>query len=233
MRQNESNKQNRKNKHLSREKRIQIETLHRAGFSNKEIFEVMEGPSYRTIRREIKGWVIHKTGKYQVQERHNADRGQSIYEQSMKVKGRTQSKKPKNKQLVECLHLYIVKRHHSHGVVADMIMKENLEYRVCTKTIYNLIDQGEIPEISNKALLRKSDKKKKHKTLHRQRKRVIDPRRSIKNQPKHIKERREAGHWEIDLILSGRRKGSAALLILVERKTRKLFVVKIKNKNRH
>ncbi|MEE9368043.1 MAG: hypothetical protein V3V05_04160 [Pontiella sp.] len=45
----------------------------------------------RTIHREFKrGWVLHRTGKYSVQERYSADRGQTIYERRMG--GRTEVK---------------------------------------------------------------------------------------------------------------------------------------------
>ncbi len=39
------------------------------------------------------------------------------------------------------------------------------------------------------------------------------------NFPPEVEERKEAGHWEIDLIVSGQGKGTAALLTLTERKT--------------
>ena len=38
------------------------------------------------------------------------------------------------------------------------------------------------------------------------------------------------GHWEIDLVVGGRGKGSAALLTLTERKTRKQLIRKLKDK---
>lgn len=52
----------------------------------------------------------------------------------------------------------------------------------------------------------------KHKTSH------IPSRTSIRMRPQRVQRRRQAGHWEVDTLIS--RKSRAALQILVERKTR-------------
>ena len=76
MRQTEGVNQTRKDKHLNWEERIQIETLQREGLSKDQIGTRLGRPA-RTIHREIgRGWVLHRTGKYSVQERYSADRGQ-------------------------------------------------------------------------------------------------------------------------------------------------------------
>jgi len=73
----------RKYKHLGWEERIQIETLQREGLSTTLIGKRLQR-SARTIRREInRGWVLHRTGKYTVESRYSADRGQSVYEARM------------------------------------------------------------------------------------------------------------------------------------------------------
>ncbi|MEE9358729.1 MAG: helix-turn-helix domain-containing protein [Sedimenticolaceae bacterium] len=80
MRQTEGINQTRKDKLLNWEERIQIETLQRVGLSTAQIGMRLGRPA-RTIQREIRrGWVLHRTGKYTVQERYSADRGQTIYE---------------------------------------------------------------------------------------------------------------------------------------------------------
>ncbi|MDH3981977.1 MAG: hypothetical protein OES84_03655 [Kiritimatiellaceae bacterium] len=53
---------------------------------------------------------------------------------------------------------------------------------------------------------------------------------SIESRPQHIELRQEAGRGEIDLVVGGKGKGSVALLTLIERKTRKLIIRKLKNK---
>ena len=48
--------------------------------------------------------------------------------------------------------------------------------------------------------------------------------------PKEVASRSVYGHWEIDLVVSGKGKVRVALLTLVERKTRKLMICRIKDK---
>ena len=50
--------------------------------------------------------------------------------------------------------------------------------------------------------------------------------RMITERPLHIEDREEFGHYEGDFIVSGKN-GGGALLVLVERKTRRVFVVRV------
>lgn len=227
MRQGEGNRQQRKGKHLNWEERIQIETLHREEFSTKQIGERMGRPA-RTIKRELtRGWVLHRTSKYSVQERYSADRGQTIYEQRMSGRIETPTV---DDRLAEHLRLRIVKHKDSPEVIASQMKKESLEYAVCAKTIYNLIDRNQIEGVSNESLWEKRSRKKNRKTLYRKRKKAVAPGHSIESRPKQIELRQEAGHWEIDLVVGGKGKGSAVLLTLTERKTRKQIIRKLKDK---
>lgn len=228
MRQTEGINQTRKGKHLKWEERIQIETLQREGFSSQDIGKRLGRPS-RTIRREIsRGWVIHRLSKYRVEERYSADRGQTTYEAKMRSRG-TQA--AIDERLQEHLYRCIVEKQDSPGVVASGMKKDGLEYAVCTKTIYNLIDQGKISGVSNESLWEKSKRKQKRRTLHRKRKRAVPPDHSIENRPESINERQEVGHWEIDLVVGGKKKGAAVLLTFTERKTRKERIQKLKDRS--
>lgn len=217
----------RKDKHLNWEERIQIETLQREGLSNVEIGERISR-SARTIRREIRrGWVLHRTGKYTVQERYSADRGQAAYERRMS--GRT-STMPVNELLAEYLWIRIVGHRESPEVVAARMRAEELEHAVCAKTIYNLIDRDLVPGVSNESLWEKRKRKGSRKTLCRRRKQAVEPGHGIENRPELVKLRKEAGHWEIDLVVGGKGKGTAVLLTLTERKTRKQIIRKLRDK---
>jgi transposase, IS30 family len=55
---------------------------------------------------------------------------------------------------------------------------------------------------------------------------IIDGRRFIDDRPKRVAGRRFFGDWEADFIVSGKR-GSGALLVLVERKSRYVVIVKL------
>ncbi len=48
---------------------------------------------------------------------------------------------------------------------------------------------------------------------------------------KSIDSRQDFGHWELDLIVGKKASGHDNILTLVERKTRKLFAKKVRNKN--
>ena len=68
------------------------------------------------------------------------------------------------------------------------------------------------------------------KSLRRQAKRGTPLGRGIDDRPEEVASRSVYGHWEIDLVVSGKGKGRVALLTLVERKTRKLIIRRIKDK---
>ena len=227
MGQRKGSNNDRRNKHLNWEERIQIETLQREGFSEKAIGERVGRPA-RTIQRELmRGWVTHKTGKYSAEERYSATRGQTVYKECMRSKGRKLKLTP---ALAEHLKEHIIEHRRSPEVAAALMKTNGFEHAVCFKTIYNHIDQGLIPGVSNESLWEKRQRNKSRKTLYRTRKRAIEPEHSIENRPEEVEQRSEVGHWEIDLIVGGKGKGKAVLLTLTERKTRKQIIRKLKDR---
>ena len=223
----EGSRNDRRNKHVNWEERIQIETLQREGVSTGQIGSRLGRPA-KTIKRELeRGWVTHRTSKYTAEERYSADRGQAVYEVRMRAKGRKSKADP---ALAERLHQHIVVQQQSPAVAAALMGQEGFEHAVCFKTIYNHVDKGLIPGVSNESLWEKRKGKKGRKPLCRQRKRAIEPGHGIDERPKEVGERGEAGHWEIDLVVGGQGKGTAVLLSLTERKTRKQIIRKLKDK---
>lgn len=223
----EGSRNDRRNKHLNWEERIQIETLQREGLSSARIGERIGRPA-RTVKRELeRGWLVHRLERYRVEERYSADRGQTVYEKRMRSKGRESKATP---ALAEHLHLHIVVHKHSPDVVAGAMRHEKLDYAVCTKTIYNHIEKGLVPGVSNESLWEKRKRRKGRKRLHRRRKRAVEPGHGIEDRPEKVAERNEAGHWEVDLVVGGKEKGAAVLLTLTERKTRKLLARKLKDR---
>ena len=73
---------------------------------------------------------------------------------------------------------------------------------VSTKTLYNYIDLGLLPIKNIDLPLRVSYKKKAGKC--RIRRRVFG--KSISNRPNVINERKEFGHWEIDIVIGEQKK---------------------------
>lgn len=93
---------------------------------------------------------------------------------------------------------------------------------VCTKTLYNYIDQG-LLAVRNLDLTLKVRRKTKTQRI-RKNKRILGE--SIENRPKKIAHRKNFGHWEIDTVV-GKRSNDAVLLTLTERKTRNELIMQI------
>ena len=160
---------------------------------------------------------------------YNADRAQDVHDQNASAKGPTVKRKA-HRTAVEFIRCYIVIKKWYPESVAARMKQQGMEDAVCAKTIYTHIDKGELPGVSNETLWEKRTRGKTHKSLHRRAKRGTPLDRSIDDRPKEVAGRDVYGHGEIDLVVSGKGMGSAALLTLIERKTRKLIIRKIKDK---
>lgn len=90
-----------------------------------------------------------------------------------------------------------------------------------------MIDRGEILHLTNASLpVKRNRKKRKHKhvrkvALHNKTGRMIEERTQA------AYERRELGHWEMDLVVG---KGKACLLVMTERMSRKEVLMKLPDK---
>lgn len=229
MEQNEGITTHRKGKHLNRNERILIEGLLKAGMAESKI-AMQLGRDRRTIEREVeRGLVEHLNSDLTTKRVYNADRAQDVHDENASAKGPSVKLKA-NSVAVEFIRCYLVILKWSPDAVAARMKQKGMEDAVCAKTIYNHVDKGEIPGVSNETLWEKRTRGKTHKSLCRQAKRATPLGRTIEDRPMEVAGREIYGHWEIDLVVSGTGKGSAALLTLVERKTRKLIIRKIKGK---
>ena len=122
---------------------------------------------------------------------------------------------------------YAVEQLLNHKLSPDAICgRARLEGRfpdmVCTKTLYNYIDQG-LLSVRNIDLPLKVRRKVKSKRNRKAKRRYG---RSIHERPDIIQTRQEFGHWEIDTVI-GNQETSSVLLTLDERQTRRRHIVKI------
>jgi IS30 family transposase len=229
MERKKGNTPSRKGKHLNRNERILIEGFLRAGMEEPEIACQLDRDR-RTIGREVeRGQVEHLNSELTTKRVYNADRAQDVHDENATAKGPSVKLKT-NRAAVEFIRCYIVIKKWSPEAVAARMKQKGMEDAVCAKTIYNHIDKGEIPGVGNETLWEKRNRGKTHKALHRQAKRAAPLDRSIDDRPGEVAGREVCGHWEIDLVVGGKGMGTAALLTLVERKTRKLIMRKIKDK---
>ena len=107
--------------------------------------------------------------------------------------------------------------------------KREGQWTVSTATLYRYIDQGYIPDVTNKNLLLKSSRKRPY---HRIRKAARPPKgQSVERRPLHIDSRTTFGHWEMDTVIGKSRGQNQAILVLTERLTRYELILKLASKS--
>jgi IS30 family transposase len=220
-----------KYKHITEIERYKIEAYIKDGKKPQEIAVLLE-KSTRTIQREIKrGKVPQMDSELRVREKYKADHAHMKYRKALTKKGPPR-KLSKHVKLRKYIEARILERGYSPDVALGRMTLENVSFgaTVCTKTVYNAIDAGVFERLTNKDLLEK--RKRKKRDYQKVRKAALNNTkgRSIEKRPAQANDRSEYGHWEMDLVLSG--KGArAALLTMTERKSREEIIIKIWDKS--
>lgn len=214
-----------KGKHLSFEERVIIQTRIKDGFSLRAIAREL-GCSPSTISYEVKrGTVSLYHGK---QRRYKADHGQSVYQANRYHCGR-KSDFLKKSDFIEYVNKHFSEDDWSLDVCANRslaIGEFSSNQTVCTRTLYNYVDQG-LMDIRNCDL----PEKLKHNTkIHRIRKNKRKLGRSIEERPQEINDRKEFSHWECDLVLGHKTRDDQVLLTLAERMSREFLILRIPDK---
>jgi len=218
----------RKGKHLTKEERVIIERMSRTGRPAWDIAELLDRHR-RTIEREIaSGTVTHKDTELRTHKVYSSDRGQDIHDLNATAKG-PELKLGKNYKLVEFIRERILDYKESPAVVAFRMKEAQMSGAICAKTLYSYIDQDLIKDVTNESLWEKRCRKNRARRTVRRSRKTPGRRKSIEKRPDEVENREEFGHWEIDLI-TGPVKSNAALMTLVERKTRDLIIRKIPDK---
>jgi len=191
-------------KHLTREQRYVIESLHRRGISNTEIADEI-GIHKSNIGRELKR-NSSKRGKYQARNAHK-------YAQERKE--RFSYNRKFTNQVQALVDNYISEEQWSPEQIVGHCNKMNIEM-VSVERIYQYIRQDK----DNGGELYKH---LRHKLKHRKRpvsdsKIRIKDRVSIDQRSKAANDREEFGHFEMDLVVGKDNKG--AILTITERVTR-------------
>lgn len=214
----------RKFQHLTKEKRAQIEILLRQGMSKKQIAKEI-GIARSTLYNELsRGTVEQIDSELRTYRRYFYDVGQRVYEEN-RQNSRPPLKILKAYEFVMYAENKMLKEKLSPDAIcgrakADGAFKEV----VCTKTLYNYIDQCLLKVRNIDLPLRV---KRKQKTEHNRKNRRLYG-MSIETRPLEAENREEVGHWEIDTVL-GSSDSSSALLTVDDRKSRKRHIIKIKS----
>lgn len=213
---------------MTKSVRDKIEALYNAGVPVKKIANEL-GYTFQSIYRELKrGFYMHRNSDWSETKKYSADKSQYAAEINASAKGAP---------------LKIGKDHEFARFIEDMVLngyspaailgyiKENglvFKTKICRVTLYSYIDKGLFLRISNKDLLRKGTKKKRHKAV-RPIKQLPNIEHSIEKRPKEIAERVTFGHWELDSVIGTQKKGET-VLALTERLTRMELIFKAPNK---
>ena len=203
--------------------------MSRGGIPPRDIAAVLDRHQ-RTIERELKrGRVKHKDTELRENYFYSSDRGQDVHDQNATAKG-PDLKIGCNHASAEYIRCRIVEHKESPDVVAHRMKKAGMAGAVCTKTIYNYIDEGIIPGVSNESLWEKRKRRKQRRKGLRHLAKRIAKGPSIERRPAEAESRDVFGHWEMDLVVGPPHESHAALLTLVERKYRRIIVRKIPDK---
>jgi len=227
MGQGHDNTKRQKWKHLSEKERYKIEALSQEGLSPAEIGQSLNpNRDRRTIERELKrGLVEQRDSQWRERHVYLADVGQRIHDEAAANKGRGW-KIGHDHKLAEHIERKIIEEKYSPDAVIGEIKKQELQFevKICTKTIYNMIDAGVFLNLSNKDLPMKRDGVKR--SYRRVRKVALNNTkgRSIEERPPEIESREEYGHWEMDCVVGS---GKACLLVMTERKSRRELIFKL------
>lgn len=226
-----NNTKRRKGKHLNYEERIKIEALSKAGMKSERIAKEI-GCSGRTIRRELeKGKVELLNSDLTTRIEYSADIGQQKHDYASTNKG-PMLKIGNDYELVEEIERLIIEEKMSPYAVAETVNNSGrFKITISYKTIYNYIDEGLFPNLTNKDLpVKKSEKKRKHSRVRTATNNTKGT--SISLRDESIDNRNEYGHWEMDTVV-GKKGTNTVLLVLTERKTREEKIRKIKNKSQY
>jgi IS30 family transposase len=182
------------------------------------------------VERELqRGRVKHLDWELREQHVYSSDRGQDVHDLNATAKG-PGLKLASDYEAAEFIRCRIVEHKESPDVVAFRMRQAGMDRAVCTKTLYNYIDQDVIPGVSNESLWEKRKRRKQRKRTLRRRAKTFARGASIEQRPVEADTREQFGHWEMDLVAGPTAGSNAALLTLVERKHRLTIIRKLPDK---
>lgn len=226
MAQKEYTTKGRQFKHLTVEKRAQIEILLRRKVPKSQIAKEV-GIARSTLYNELaRGSVEQLDSELRTYRRYFYDVGQRVYEEHRK-NSRPPLKLAQAHEFIAYAEQQMLEEKLSPEAICGMVRRNGtFEKTVCTKTLYNYIDQC-LLSVRNIDLLLKV-KRQQHARHTRKHKHLYGM--SIEERPEAVNNREEFGHWEIDTVI-GNRDSDAVLLTLDERTLNFRHMVKIPNRS--
>lgn len=190
--------------HLTEKNKVEIDILLQQGISMRKVAKII-GVHHSTVSRYKAG--IYKKRKIDINKRYEL--------------------------FIKYLFDHYDRRHHSIEVCIYYFKKRYLNIKCpSVKQVYNWINNGKIFLTKEKLCYKKRNGRKsgmmRHFKWNLDNKTVLP----ISLRPKHIENRAEIGHLEIDSIL-GKRNEQDSIISIVDRCTRKLWLIKSEYKNEY
>lgn len=203
-------------KYITENERYIIETMLKDGKKPIEIADRI-GKHFTTVYREIKrGTVILRDSlMWEDKPTYCADAGQRILETRSHNKG--VDCKIQNPEFFKRVSYYIKEKRYSPYATV-MALKKEFPETVCTTTLYHYIYKKLIPEVKRQDLPYHKTPSKTSSKPRRPSLRMLGA-KTIEDRPKSVNERVSYGDWEMDTVVSGRKKSKECLLVLTERLT--------------
>lgn len=217
-------------RYIRENERYIIETMLKDGKNPKEIAERI-GKHYTTVYREIKrGTVNLLDGSTWLEiPTYCADAGQRIREERGHNKGI--DIKIKDISYLERAKYYIKELHYSPYATVEALKKEYPDISICRGTLYNYIYHKILKGVTRHDLPYKKTPRSTSSEARRPSLKMLGA-KTIEERPKAVYERNLFGDWEMDTVVSGKKKGTACLLVLTERTYRKELIRKIPDRKK-
>jgi len=211
-----TSKEVKKYSHLNLAEREEIAIGLEKGLKQCEIAELLKrNPS--TISREIKrNTFILPYVKY----RANAAQRRADFRNKLSH----QRQRIPNKRLKRFICKYL-REGYSPEIIAVLALRKNERWKTNYETIYQWIYKDRKDLIP---YLTRSHRIRRKRSTGKQKRGKIPNRVMIEKRPEYINLRSKIGHWEIDTAIS--RMSKAAIMVLVERRTRYVIIKKLQGK---
>ena len=207
---------------LTLREREKIFALRVRGKTATNIAEILERHK-STISRELRR---NRAPTYNRYSAHSANK------RSILRNGR-RGRRPKlaDKKLRQYVVRMLLKEQWSPEIIANQVIKKLPGHCISHETIYQFIYDTRNSKRRDliKALARQYRRRKRRGYSRRHCKTHIPSRRSIRERPAQVQDRKQAGHWEADTMVS--RKSLAAIGVILERKARYVKLAKLKRKS--
>lgn len=214
--------------HLTLDERGAIQCLRSQGLSLRQIAAQL-ACAHTTILKELRRGTPEKTGARGPAPAYRAKLGQQTY-QSNRLRCRRRFRVPECGAFIEWMSGQVRQHKWSFDACVGHARRAGLfpvDGIPSAKTLYNALRAGLLPvspfdlAVYLKRRKRGSGKPPRHKRLRG---------RSIEERPAHVAPGGEFGHWEIDTVLGRRAGGGAAVLTLVEKRTRYLVALPLSSR---